>query len=129
MHAPEWLSADATLREALNDAEAFMAMRFKLPPGGDIPPVTAARRMGLSLDAFREALPELVSRGFPQADETTGNFDLDAIDAWRRARHPHHFSDRLDLCEDPLRTSVTSTDASEAIRQKIVAALTPSRDP
>ncbi len=103
MHAPEWLSADATLREALNDTEAFMAMRFKLPPGGDVPPVSAARRMGLSLDAFREALPELVSRGFPQADETTGNFDLDAIDAWRRARHSHHFSDRLDLCENPPR--------------------------
>ena len=129
MHAPEWLSADATLREALNDTEAFMAMRFKLPPGGDVPPVTAARRMGLSLDAFREALPELVSRGFPQADETTGNFDLDAIDAWRRARHPHHFSDRLDLCGNPPRPSVATTDASEAIRQKIVAALTPSRDP
>ena len=46
MHAPEWLGADATLREALNDAEAFMATRFKLPPGGDVPPVTAARRMG-----------------------------------------------------------------------------------
>jgi hypothetical protein len=59
---------------------------------------------GVSLDAFREALPELVSRGFPQADETTGNFDLDAIDAWRRARHPHHFSDRLDLCENPPRS-------------------------
>jgi hypothetical protein len=106
-----------------------MAPRFKLPPGGDIPPVTAARRMGLSLDAFCEALPELVSRGFPQADETTGNFDLDAIDAWRSSRHPHHFSDRLGLCEDPLRTSVTTADAGEAIRQKIVAALTPSRDP
>jgi hypothetical protein len=106
-----------------------MAPRFKLPPGGDVPPVSAARRMGLSLDAFREALPELVSRGFPQADETTGNFDLDAIDAWRRARHPHHFSDRLDLCENPPKSCMTTTDAGEAIRQKIVAALTPSRDP
>jgi len=41
-----------------------MTLRFKLPPGGDVPPVTAARRMGLSLDAFRDALPELVARGF-----------------------------------------------------------------
>jgi hypothetical protein len=73
--------------------------------------------MGLSLDAFREALPELVSRGFPRADETTGNFDLDAIDAWRCARRPHHFSDRLDLCENPPRSPVTTTDASGAIRQ------------
>jgi len=68
-----------------------MAKRFKLPPGGDLPPVTAARRMGLSLHAFREALPKLVSRGFPQADETTGNFDLDTIDAWRPARNPRLF--------------------------------------
>ena len=95
-----------------------MAPRFKLPPGGDVPPVTAARRMGLSLDAFREAPPELVSRGFPQADETTGNFDLDAIDAWRRGRHPHHFSDRLGLCEDPLRTSVTTTDVAKPFVRK-----------
>jgi len=51
-----------------------MASRLKLLPGGDVPPVTAARRMGLSLDAFSEALLELVSRGFPLAVETTGNF-------------------------------------------------------
>jgi hypothetical protein len=48
-----------------------MTLRFKLPPGGDVPPVTAARRMGLSLDAFRYVLPTLVARAFPQADETT----------------------------------------------------------
>jgi hypothetical protein len=70
-----------------------MSLRFKLPPGGDVPPVTAARRMGLSLDALYEALPSLVARGFPSADPTTGNFDLDAIDAWRRQRHPRLFSD------------------------------------
>src|SRR5258707_4999401 len=129
MHAPEWLIADATLREALNDTEAFMAMRFKLPPGGDVPPVSAARRMGLSLDAFREALPELVSRGFPQADETTGNFDLDAIDVWRRTRNPHLFPDSLDLSEFPLRPPATTADVSEVIRQKIIPGLHPASNP
>lgn len=74
-----------------------MRLHFKLPPGGDVPPVTAARRMGLSLDAFRDALPGLVAKGFPPADATTGNFDLDAIDAWRRLRYPHLFPDRLTL--------------------------------
>jgi len=69
MHGREGLRADGTLRKALNDAEAFMTLRFKLPPGGDVPPITAARRMGLSLDAFRDALPELVARGFPQAND------------------------------------------------------------
>lgn len=72
-----------------------MTLRFKLPTGGDVPPVTAARRVGLSLDAFREALPKLVARGFPPADATTGNFDIDAIDAWRKMRYPHLFPSRL----------------------------------
>jgi hypothetical protein len=106
-----------------------MTLRFKLPPGGDVPPITAARRMGLSFKAFRGALPELVSRGFPRADETTGNFDLDAIDAWRRTRNPHLFPDRLDLSENPVRSPVTALDANEAIRQKIIAGLTPARKP
>ena len=103
-----------------------MTMRFKLPPGGDVPPVTAARRMGLSLDAFREVLPKLVSRGFPQADETTGNFDLDAIDAWRHGRHPHLFPDCLNLSNEPPRPPLTVHD--EDIRQKIIAGLTPAKN-
>jgi len=67
-----------------------MSMRFKLPPGGDVPPVVAARRLGLSLEAFTAALPALQQRhpAFPSADPVTGNYDLDAIDAWRRARYP-----------------------------------------
>lgn len=70
-----------------------MTMRFKLPPGGDVPPAVAARRLGLSLEAFKEALPALQARTppFPAADETTGNFDLDAIDAWRKKRYPQLF--------------------------------------
>lgn len=70
-----------------------MTQRFRLPPGGDVPPVTAARRLGLSLEAFTAALPELQKRAppFPDADPTTGNYDLDAIDAWRRRRYPHLF--------------------------------------
>jgi hypothetical protein len=106
-----------------------MTLRFKLPPGGDVPPITAARRMGLSLDAFRNALPKLVARGFPQADETTGNFDLDAIDTWRRTRNPHLFPDRLDLSENPPTSPVAAPDANEVIRQKIIAGLTPARNP
>lgn len=68
-----------------------MSMRYKLPPGGDCPPEAAARRIWLSLEKFREQLPELHERGFPRADPTTGNYDIEAIDAWRKARHPHLF--------------------------------------
>ena len=73
-----------------------MTMRFKLPPGGDVPASVAARRLALSLDAFESALPMLIGRGFPAPDPTTRMFDLEAIDAWRRSRHPQFFpSNRL----------------------------------
>jgi len=61
--------------------------------------------------------------------QTTGNFDLDAIDVWRRTRNPHLFPDSLDLSENPLRSPVTASDTSEVIRQKIIAGLTPARNP
>jgi len=72
-----------------------MTMRYKLPPGGDVPPITAARRLWLTLDAFEKILPGLLARGFPRPDPMTGNFDLDAIDKWRRGRHPHLYDDRV----------------------------------
>jgi hypothetical protein len=89
-----------------------MSLRFKLPPGGDVPPATAARRIGLSLGAFREALPKLLDRGFPAADQTTGNFDLDAIDAWRRTRYPHLYSDRLTA-------PTVARDARDVVRERL----------
>lgn len=64
-----------------------MPLRFRLPPGGDVPPITAARRMGMTLAEFTAALPSLLARGFPPLDPTTGRFDLDAIDEWRARRH------------------------------------------
>lgn len=67
-----------------------MTMRFKVGPG-DVPPEVAARRLGLTLKAFTEKLDELHRRGFPLPDPTTGNYDLDAIDAWRKARNPQLF--------------------------------------
>ncbi len=63
-----------------------MTIRFKVEPK-DIPPAMAARRLGLDAERFAELLPQLMSRGFPPSDPDTGNFDLDAIDAWRAARH------------------------------------------
>ncbi len=83
-------------------------------------PVTAARRMGLSLEAFREALPNLQTRGFPPADQTTGNFDLDAIDAWRRTRHRHLFADRLT-------SPATAHDAKDVVRERLARLSSGSR--
>ena len=67
-----------------------MATRFNVEPR-DVPPPQAARRLGKSMPEFETVLPNLIARGFPEPDPDTGNFDLDAIDAWRRARHPHLF--------------------------------------
>lgn len=62
-------------------------IRHKVDPG-DVTPEKAARRLSLTLDEFERKLPELIERGFPPADPTTGMFDLDAIDLWRKTRNP-----------------------------------------
>lgn len=60
-------------------------MRFRVDPR-DVPAASAARRLGVALPAFEESLPDLIARGFPSPDPTTGNFDLKAIDAWMDRR-------------------------------------------
>ena len=81
-----------------------MGIRARIEPA-DIPPAMAARVMGLSLKDFEAALPDLIRRGFPVADQTTGNYSLEAIHAWRARRYPHL-------------TSATPSDAISAIIQQ-----------
>ena len=66
-------------------------IRFPVEPR-DVPPEKAARRLHVTLAEFTVMLPALMDRGFPGADPTTGMFDLEAIDLWRHARHPHLFA-------------------------------------
>jgi hypothetical protein len=87
--------------------------RVRVQPG-DIPASAAARRMGLNDDAFRTALPNLIARGFPKPDPDTGNFDLDAIDAWRRSRHSHLFAAG--------RAEMGAMDASTVVKDRLAAA-------
>jgi len=61
------------------------SIRFRVEPG-DVPPEKAARRLHLTLAEFTRLLPDLRRRGFPDADPTTGMYDLEAIDEWRRNR-------------------------------------------
>ena len=65
-------------------------IRFRVDPG-DVPEAAAARRIGLSEPQFAAIKDRLFSRGFPHPDPDTGNYDLDAIDQWRKLRHPHLF--------------------------------------
>jgi hypothetical protein len=66
--------------------KCILSLRFTVDPR-DIPPEKAGRRLGLTLEEFQDLLPRLLSRGFPPSDPDTGKYDLDAIDAWRAARH------------------------------------------
>lgn len=61
------------------------SIRHRVDPG-DVSPEKAARRMGLTPEQFEKHLPALKLRGFPDPDPTTGNYDLEAIDAWRALR-------------------------------------------
>jgi hypothetical protein len=65
-------------------------MRFRIEPR-DVPLEVAARRLGKTRAELEAVLPDLLARGFPQADPTTGNFDLAAIDRWCDGRYPHLF--------------------------------------
>ena len=58
-------------------------MRYNVDPR-DAPAGMAARRLGLTAGTFRDKTPELYARGFLRPDETTGLYDLDAVDEWRR---------------------------------------------
>jgi hypothetical protein len=83
------------LSSSIDRVGGHPVMRFRLPPGGDVPASVAARRLALTEAEFKTALPSLLARGFPAADPTTGMFDLDAIDEWRRERHkPVHSGPR-----------------------------------
>lgn len=62
-----------------------MGIRFQVDPR-DVPAPVAARRLGLDLADFKSRLPDLIARGFPSPDPTTGNFDLVAVDAWMDRR-------------------------------------------
>jgi hypothetical protein len=62
------------------------AIRYRVDPL-DIPAEKAARRLHLNVEQFRTKLPELLQRGFPPADPTTGMFFLPAIDKWMASRN------------------------------------------
>lgn len=75
--------------------------------------MVAARHMGLTLSAFEAALEQLVARNFPRADPSTGNYDLDAIDAWRRSRYPQLYG---------IAAPTGARDAKDVVRARLTVA-------
>jgi len=84
-------------------------MRFRIEPR-DVPLEVAARRLGKTRAELEAVLPDLLARGFPQADPTTGNFDLAAIDRWCDARYPHLFGGRA---------AMQARDARDVVRDRL----------
>ena len=72
-----------------------MGVRFHLPPGGDVNALAAARRLGMTVHSFEAKLPKLIAAGFPPPNRVTGNFPIEAIDAWRLAAFPQLLPERL----------------------------------
>ena len=83
-------------------------IRFSVEPR-DVPLEKAARRLHLTAEQFRAALSELLQRGFPGADPTTGMFDLQAIDKWCERRNPALFG----LTPLPERVEIRLADTME----------------
>ena len=64
---------------------ASLPVRFAIEPA-DIPPEKVARRLHLTPAAFDTLKARLFARGFPLPDPDTGNYDLEAVDRWRKLR-------------------------------------------
>lgn len=59
--------------------------RFKIVPR-DVPAHAVARLLGVSEARFADCVSDLLARGFPGPDATTGNYDLKAVEAWQDRR-------------------------------------------
>src|SRR5271166_2619549 len=78
-------SPNAKDKEKTSGTVKASSVRFAVEPR-DVPPEKAARRLHLTLTEFMAKVPQLLERGFPQSDPTTGMFDLKAIDKWMDRR-------------------------------------------
>lgn len=62
-------------------------IRFRVDPAY-APADKVARRLCLTLDQFTACQRRLFARGFPIPDETTGMYDMEAVDRWRKRQRP-----------------------------------------
>jgi hypothetical protein len=69
-----------------------MSRPRRIPDKGDVSAPSVAERLGLTLSEFEERRHELEQRGFPQPDETTGRYCIEAVDQWRLCRFPQFFA-------------------------------------
>lgn len=68
-----------------------MSRTRRIPARGDVTPSAVAELLGLSVADFTARAPALLKRGFPEPDQTTGLYCIEAVDRWRLRRHPRLF--------------------------------------
>ncbi|MEK1887958.1 MAG: hypothetical protein AAAB35_10380 [Phyllobacterium sp.] len=56
-------------------------IRYRIDPRL-IPPQKVARRLGVSYECFKSAIPQLEASGFPRPVNVLGNYCLQAVDKW-----------------------------------------------
>jgi hypothetical protein len=90
-----------------------MSRPRRIPERGDVTASAIAERLGLRLSEFETRRAELERRGFPQPDETTGQYCIEAVDRWRLQRHSRLF---------PELTAVASAvDARTVVEDRLAA--------
>lgn len=62
-------------------------VRFRMDPAY-APADKIARRLCLTEAQFASCARKLYARGFPLPDETTGMYDIEAVDRWRKRQRP-----------------------------------------
>ena len=85
----------------------------RIPERGDVPASLAALRLGLTLPEFEARRGELEKRGFPQPDETTGRYCIEAVDRWRLRRHGPLFPELI--------TAAGAVDARTVVEDRLAA--------
>ncbi len=83
--------------------------RFKIVPR-DVPASAVARLLGVSEARFVDCVSDLLARGFPGPDATTGNYDPKAVEGAGSPLRP----ERHDGCAD-------GKDASAVIAVRLAA--------
>lgn len=88
-----------------------MTRPVRIPDKGDIARALVAQRLGMSVADFDARRADLEARGFPEADETTGLYAVEAVDRWRLRRYPRLFPE--------LTASRAAVDAGAVFEQRM----------
>jgi hypothetical protein len=88
-----------------------MSRPSRIPDRGDVAPSVVASRLGLTVTEFEARRSELERRGFPEPDETTGRYCIEAVDRWRLRRHARLFPE--------LTAATGAVDAATVFEQRL----------